>query len=70
MTSAHHACIDGSRAHRWRVETPQRGQELVSARCLRCGATRTYRAYLDEIDGHWRERPYRPPVPSRTGRDS
>lgn len=56
------ACVDGSRAHRWRVETPRPGQTVVAARCLRCGAARTYRAYLDEIEGHWKDRPSNRPA--------
>ncbi len=50
-------CVDGTRAHHWRLEPPTPARPTVPARCLRCGAKRVYRAYLHEIEEDWRTRP-------------
>jgi hypothetical protein len=49
-------CADGTRAHRWHLESPDAGLPrdrdgvvLVEGQCTRCGHVRTYRA-SDDMD--------------------
>ncbi len=55
--SAYPSCIDGSRAHHWRIDTPRPGVSTVAGHCVRCGASRDYPVYLPylEIEGGWKE---------------
>jgi hypothetical protein len=60
MSIEHPPCADGTQAHRWRLASPTPGVPTVTARCLRCGAERVFRAYLDELEGSWKERAHSP----------
>lgn len=39
--------------HHWKISSPTPGTETVNGTCLKCGASRVYRAWIPEIENVW-----------------